>query len=72
MHHHSQGCMATKQMQPSDGDLTLLDVIYHNTHTCIQRTETATMEGQVYEATHLTSSELNDYADQHTRHMKRR
>ncbi|CAD6256479.1 unnamed protein product [Miscanthus lutarioriparius] len=74
MHHQSQGCMATKQMQPSDGDLTLFDVIYHNTHTCIQRTATARMVGQVYEATHLTStsSELSDYANQPIRQAKKR
>lgn len=74
MHHQSQGCTATKQMQPSDGDLTLFDVIYHNTHTCVQRTATATMVGQVYEATHLTStsSELSDYANQPIRQTKKR
>lgn len=64
--------MATKQMQPSDGDMMLFDIIYHNTHTCVQRTETATMAGQVYKAIHLTSSELNDHADQPKRHVKRR
>ncbi|KAF8643505.1 hypothetical protein HU200_066855 [Digitaria exilis] len=36
-HRHSQGCMATKQVQRTDEDSTLFDVIYHGEHTCVQR-----------------------------------
>ncbi|XP_062198599.1 transcription factor WRKY19-like [Phragmites australis] len=37
-HRHSQGCAATKQVQRTDEDPTLFDVIYHGAHTCVQRT----------------------------------
>ena len=36
-HRHSQGCLATKQVQRTDEDLALVDVIYHGDHTCVQR-----------------------------------
>ncbi|XP_062198729.1 transcription factor WRKY19-like [Phragmites australis] len=36
-HRHSQGCAATKQVQRTDEDPTLFDVIYHGAHTCVQR-----------------------------------
>ncbi|KAL5201021.1 hypothetical protein ABZP36_035375 [Zizania latifolia] len=36
-HRHSQGCQATKQVQRTDEDLTLFDVIYHGEHTCVQK-----------------------------------
>ncbi|OEL38441.1 putative WRKY transcription factor 53 [Dichanthelium oligosanthes] len=36
-HRHSQGCQATKQVQRTDEDPTLFDVIYHGEHTCVQR-----------------------------------
>ncbi|PAN11972.1 hypothetical protein PAHAL_2G232900 [Panicum hallii] len=36
-HRHSQGCLATKQVQRTDEDPTLFDVIYHGDHTCVQR-----------------------------------
>ncbi|CAN6217355.1 unnamed protein product [Urochloa humidicola] len=36
-HRHTQGCLATKQVQRSDEDPTLFDVIYHGDHTCVQR-----------------------------------
>lgn len=32
---HSQGCLATKQVQRSDNDRTLFEVIYRGRHTCI-------------------------------------
>ncbi|GJM99041.1 hypothetical protein PR202_ga16103 [Eleusine coracana subsp. coracana] len=35
---HSQGCTATKQVQRSDQDPELFDVIYLGTHTCVLRT----------------------------------
>ncbi|RCV38778.1 hypothetical protein SETIT_8G169300v2 [Setaria italica] len=38
MHRQSQRCTATKQVQCRDEDSTLFDVIYHGTHTCVQRT----------------------------------
>ncbi|WVZ64604.1 hypothetical protein U9M48_014099 [Paspalum notatum var. saurae] len=34
-HRHSQGCPATKQVQRSDDDPALFDVIYHGDHTCV-------------------------------------
>lgn len=36
-HRHSQGCLATKQVQRTDEDPTLYDVIYHGEHTCVHR-----------------------------------
>uniref|UniRef100_A0A0E0M019 WRKY domain-containing protein n=1 Tax=Oryza punctata TaxID=4537 RepID=A0A0E0M019_ORYPU len=36
-HRNSQGCMATKQVQRTDQDATLFDVIYHGEHTCVQK-----------------------------------
>ena len=36
-HRHSQGCLATKQVQRTDEDPALVDVIYHGDHTCVQR-----------------------------------
>lgn len=36
-HRHSQGCPATKQVQRTDEDATLYDVIYHGEHTCVHR-----------------------------------
>ncbi|RCV11363.1 hypothetical protein SETIT_2G179800v2 [Setaria italica] len=44
-HRHSQGCLATKQVQRTDEDPTLFDVIYHGEHTCVQR-PTAAAAGQ--------------------------
>ncbi|GJN34169.1 hypothetical protein PR202_gb22813 [Eleusine coracana subsp. coracana] len=40
-HRHSQGCTATKQVQRSDLDPALFDVIYLGTHTCVHRTSPA-------------------------------
>jgi len=36
-HRHSQGCPATKQVQRTDEDPTVYDVIYHGGHTCVHR-----------------------------------
>nr|QHR96997.1 WRKY transcription factor 41-like protein [Isodon rubescens] len=36
-HRHTQGCMATKQVQRSDDDPTIYDVIYRGVHTCQAR-----------------------------------
>ncbi|XP_066390124.1 transcription factor WRKY19-like [Miscanthus floridulus] len=36
-HRHSQGCQATKQVQRTDEDATMYDVIYHGEHTCVNR-----------------------------------
>ncbi|KAJ1289325.1 hypothetical protein BS78_02G155600 [Paspalum vaginatum] len=36
-HRHSQGCAATKQVQRTDDDPTLFDVVYLGEHTCAQR-----------------------------------
>ncbi|CAL4998415.1 unnamed protein product [Urochloa decumbens] len=33
-HRNSQGCPATKQVQRTDGDANLFDVVYHGDHTC--------------------------------------
>ncbi|KXG26110.1 disease resistance protein RGA2 [Sorghum bicolor] len=35
-HRHMQGCLATKQIQRTDGDPLLLDVVYIGSHTCTQ------------------------------------
>ncbi|KAF0914156.1 hypothetical protein E2562_027577 [Oryza meyeriana var. granulata] len=40
-HRNSQGCMATKQVQRTDEDATLFDVIYHGEHTCVQKAAAA-------------------------------
>ncbi|KAL6655842.1 hypothetical protein ACP70R_006668 [Stipagrostis hirtigluma subsp. patula] len=40
-HRHSQGCPATKQVQRTDDDPTLFDVIYHGEHTCVHKTAAA-------------------------------
>ncbi|KAL6846386.1 hypothetical protein ACP4OV_023834 [Aristida adscensionis] len=36
LHRHSQGCQATKQLQRTDHDPDLSDVVYHGVHTCVQ------------------------------------
>ncbi|CAN6195616.1 unnamed protein product [Urochloa humidicola] len=40
-HRHSQGCAATKQVQRTDEDPTLFDVIYVGDHTCVQNAAAA-------------------------------
>ncbi|CAL5074765.1 unnamed protein product [Urochloa decumbens] len=40
-HRHSQGCLATKQVQRTDEDPTLFDIIYHGDHTCVLRSPPA-------------------------------
>ncbi|EEC68601.1 hypothetical protein OsI_36957 [Oryza sativa Indica Group] len=36
IHRHTKGCLATKQVQPTDDDHQILDVIYYGEHTCDQ------------------------------------
>ncbi|KAI4989524.1 hypothetical protein ZWY2020_036841 [Hordeum vulgare] len=36
VHRHDKGCQATKQVQRSDSDTQLFDVVYHGEHTCAQ------------------------------------
>lgn len=40
-HRHSQGCLATKQVQRSDQDPTILEVAYKGMHTCSQGANTS-------------------------------
>lgn len=40
-HRHSQGCLATKQVQRSDQDPTILEVACKGMHTCTQGTNTS-------------------------------
>jgi len=35
-HRHTQSCSASKQVQRTDGDPLLFDVVYHGSHTCAQ------------------------------------
>jgi hypothetical protein len=35
-HRHKHGCHASKQVQRTDGDPLLFDVVYHGNHTCAQ------------------------------------
>ncbi|OEL36861.1 putative WRKY transcription factor 41 [Dichanthelium oligosanthes] len=35
-HRHTQSCHASKQVQRTDGDPLLFDVVYHGSHTCTQ------------------------------------
>ncbi|PUZ55530.1 hypothetical protein GQ55_5G220100 [Panicum hallii var. hallii] len=35
-HRHSQSCNASKQVQRTDGNPLLFDVVYHGSHTCAQ------------------------------------
>uniref|UniRef100_A0A0D9XCM7 WRKY domain-containing protein n=1 Tax=Leersia perrieri TaxID=77586 RepID=A0A0D9XCM7_9ORYZ len=44
-HRNSQGCLATKQVQRTDEDATLFDVIYHGDHTCNHQ-KTAAVAGK--------------------------
>jgi hypothetical protein len=37
-HRHTRGCQATKQVQRTDADPLLFDVVYHGVHTCAQAT----------------------------------
>ncbi|KAK8447942.1 hypothetical protein SEVIR_8G178800v4 [Setaria viridis] len=53
MHHQSQRCTATKQVQCRDEDSTLFDVIYHGMHTCVQRTSAEMPARQNYVATEV-------------------
>uniref|UniRef100_A0A0E0RC25 WRKY domain-containing protein n=1 Tax=Oryza rufipogon TaxID=4529 RepID=A0A0E0RC25_ORYRU len=36
IHRQTKGCLATKQVQPTDDDHQILDVIYYGEHTCDQ------------------------------------
>ncbi|KAL6655839.1 hypothetical protein ACP70R_006665 [Stipagrostis hirtigluma subsp. patula] len=45
-HRHSQGCVATKQVQRTDDDPTLFDVTYHGRHTCVHQVVAASPAGQ--------------------------
>ncbi|KAJ3683388.1 hypothetical protein LUZ60_013615 [Juncus effusus] len=36
-HRNSQSCLATKQVQRTDDDPTVFDVIYQGTHTCVNK-----------------------------------
>ncbi|KAJ1289327.1 hypothetical protein BS78_02G155800 [Paspalum vaginatum] len=49
-HRHSQGCPATKQVQRSDEDAALFDVIYHGDHTCVHNK--AAPDGQTPQQQH--------------------
>ncbi|XP_050236600.1 probable WRKY transcription factor 53 [Mercurialis annua] len=40
-HRHSQGCLATKQVQRSDEDATIFEVTYRGRHTCFQSSRLA-------------------------------
>lgn len=40
-HRHAQGCLATKQVQRSDQDPTVVEVTYSGRHTCIQARSSA-------------------------------
>ncbi|KAF2315271.1 hypothetical protein GH714_038661 [Hevea brasiliensis] len=40
-HRHSQGCLATKQVQKSDQDPTIFEVTYRGRHTCLQASRLA-------------------------------
>lgn len=40
-HRHSQGCLATKQVQRSDDDRTIFEVTYRGRHTCRQSSQLA-------------------------------
>ncbi|GLT84736.1 hypothetical protein SLE2022_029520 [Rubroshorea leprosula] len=40
-HRHSQGCLATKQVQKSDDDPTIFEVTYRGRHTCKQSSHLA-------------------------------
>ncbi|KAL6655837.1 hypothetical protein ACP70R_006663 [Stipagrostis hirtigluma subsp. patula] len=45
-HRHSQGCVATKQVQRTDDDPTLFDVTYHGRHTCVHQVVATSPAGQ--------------------------
>ncbi|KAI4989492.1 hypothetical protein ZWY2020_036809 [Hordeum vulgare] len=36
VHKHDKGCQATKQVQRSDSDTQLFDIVYHGEHTCAE------------------------------------
>ncbi|KAI3493433.1 hypothetical protein L1887_41823 [Cichorium endivia] len=38
-HRNVQGCLATKQVQRSDGDSSVFEITYRGRHTCIQATQ---------------------------------
>nr|AEO31476.2 WRKY transcription factor 6-1 [Dimocarpus longan] len=42
-HRHAQGCLATKQVQRSDGDPSIVEVTYRGRHTCNQNSNPATV-----------------------------
>ncbi|PWZ34683.1 putative WRKY transcription factor 41 [Zea mays] len=54
-HRHTQSCQASKQVQRTDGDPLLFDVVYHGTHTCAQAA-TAAHHGNNQPATDQATS----------------
>ncbi|CAO2198252.1 unnamed protein product [Urochloa humidicola] len=44
-HRHTQSCNASKQVQRTDGDPLLFDVVYHGSHTCAQAQGAAAAAG---------------------------
>ncbi|CAL4962290.1 unnamed protein product [Urochloa decumbens] len=46
-HRHTQSCCASKQVQRTDGDPLLFDVVYHGSHTCAQAQGGAAAAGSV-------------------------
>ncbi|KAF8675836.1 hypothetical protein HU200_047327 [Digitaria exilis] len=46
-HRHTQSCHASKQVQRTDGDPLLFDVVYHGHHTCAQAQGAAAVGNQL-------------------------
>ncbi|KAM7472288.1 hypothetical protein LguiA_010471 [Lonicera macranthoides] len=43
-HRHTQGCLATKQVQKSDEDPSIFEITYRGKHTCIQTSPFSSLE----------------------------
>lgn len=64
-HRHTQGCLATKQVQRSNDDPTIFEVTYRGRHTCIPTTlsrkeDSKEIPNQIYQRRQEVSNEITN------------
>lgn len=64
-HRHTQGCLATKQVQRNDEDAMVLDVTYNGIHTCQQKNTKPNYSNLL-----IAKQEIDQHRDQDTKQFK--